>query len=300
MNRTSVIEIGSNSVKLLAARVANGAMQDVIEKVVITRLSEDMSDGIIKKAPLLRTVKAIKSLSALAKRSGSSSPSVFATAALRDAKNKTEALAEIKKATGFVVDVVCGKSEAKLSRIGATIGLSPAEAKNAAVVDVGGRTTELSIPPFFICAPAGAVRLKEELRLGERPDVEGLYAAMDAAAKILRKHAGRPARTRKAWNLIGVGGTFTTLARAMGRNIEALVAIEYKDLARMAVKLAVTNLKGREDIFKVEPGRADIIVEGAAIALAAAEMLNASKVVVSQRGARHGYLLRSSRSDRSD
>lgn len=295
MKLTSVIEIGSNSVKLLAARVSDGAMEDVIEKVVITRLSEDMSDGFIKKAPLLRTVKAIKSLSAFAKRSGSSSPFVFATAALRDAKNKTEALAEIKKATGFVVDVVCGKSEAKLSRMGATMGLSPAEAKNAAVVDVGGRTTELSIPPFFICAPTGAVKLKEELKLGERPDVDGLYAAMEAAGKILRRHAGRPARTRKSWNLIGVGGTFTTLARTMGRSIEVPVAIEYKDLSRMAVKLAVTNRKGREDIFGVDPGRSDIIVEGAAIALAAAEMLNVSKVVVSACGARHGYLLRSTK-----
>lgn len=145
----AAIDIGSNAVRLYFANVYDKNKHIVVEKASLIRiplrLGQDVFDiGYIsdtKRKELLQTVTAFKMLIDVYKPL---SYHTCATAAMREAANRDEIVAEILSKTQVAVHVIDGLEEARI--IGATdVVETDKKYKYTLYIDVGGGSTEISI-----------------------------------------------------------------------------------------------------------------------------------------------------------
>ena len=149
--RRAIIDIGTNTVKLLVADVNNGQVLPVVSKDATTRLGEGV-DQTQRLSPLAitRTVETLGHYVADAKQLGAESVAAFTTSAARDASNRDEFLAAVGNACGLDVQLISGEREAELIFRG--VCSDPAWSKERILVmDVGGGSTE------FIHGKAGVI-----------------------------------------------------------------------------------------------------------------------------------------------
>ena len=131
-----VIDIGSNSVRLMIS--VDGKTIDKYVKT--TRLAENMeADNNLQIDSIERTACAVSFFVDKAKEVGADKIYIFATAAVRQAKNKQVFLSQVKDLTSIDVDVIQGELEAKLGAMGALNGC------DGGIIDVGGASSEVMV-----------------------------------------------------------------------------------------------------------------------------------------------------------
>jgi len=299
--RLASIDLGSNTVRLLVAEVRPGARWRVVdEDQRVTRLGEGLAAaGRLSDAAMARTAATVTEFVARAARAGAARTRVVATSAVREAGNGRDFVSALERAAGVRVDVVSGEEEARLTVRGIAAGLGVAGAMLA--FDIGGGSTE------FTLARDGAVAATVSLRLGVVPLAErypfpgrvdpARYARLQDEVRE-RLAAGLPAGIRAAGvaDLVGTAGTVTTLA-ALDLGLVAYEAarVQGHRLPRAAVerlrdRLGALTVEERGALPCLEPGRADLIVPGVAIVLAALEVTGTAGVVVSDWGLREGIM----------
>lgn len=280
--RRAVIDIGTNTVKLLVADVTDGTVQPVLTCEAATRIGEGLHQTHrLAPAPIARTVAAIQQFINDARAAGAVDIHAFATSAVRDAANRDEFLA----ACPLPVEVLTGEREAALIFRGAAS--DPAWAsQRLLVLDVGGGSAELiqgtaARIEKLRSLPLGAVRLKEMF-----PDEE--FAAL---VQYLRQTLQPVVREFDAagCRLIGTGGGICVLARlATGQVDHAVLTLE--DLRAWVTRLHALPLPQRRQVPGLPPDRADIIVHGGMVFVTALELLGATHLTVSVRSLRYGAL----------
>ena len=285
--RRAVIDIGTNTVKLLVADVQDGRFETVVAKDTTTRLGEGV-DQTKRLAPraIDRTVNAIHDYVAGARALGAVDIVAFTTSAARDAVNCDEFLASARDRCGLSVQVISGEREAELIFRG--VASDPAWANESILVmDVGGGSAEFILGKTGVIEraqslPLGAVRLTEQYR--DRTFQELAASLRDVLHRSLRDY--QPGK----WRLVGTGGTIVTLARMKhGKMDHATLSVD--DLRAMVTSLDAMTLEQRKRVPGLPPERADIIVAGGAVFLFAMETLGALELTVSVRSLRHGALL---------
>ncbi len=253
----------------------------------------------------------------------------MATCAVREASNRKEFLALVRRWSGLKVKTISAKREAKFafSSAKASFELSKLHSGGAAIIDVGGGSTEVILTGCkhkaarmkrIFLLPVGAVRVTE--RFGG-PDV----AAMDRYEELLgfaRKTAKQTIweLDRRPGVLIGIGGTITALARlllAAGRGaanapgepngharlpggLEDAVQgmrITQDDVQSALLALRALDSSTRRDVPGMARDRADTIVGGLVIVLAVMERLGNPTLIVHVGGIRDGILRRSARKE---
>jgi exopolyphosphatase/guanosine-5'-triphosphate,3'-diphosphate pyrophosphatase len=202
VRRVGAIDIGTNSTRLLVAEESGGDIRTVATNLAITRLGEGIGSGTLLPAAMVRTAGVVESFFREARLLEADPVVAVATSAVRDAANRSDFLELVKKRTGLQIRVLSGTEEASYSYLGVVGGLS-AEQQATAVLDVGGGSTELSWKNSqgldTVSVNMGAVRLT----------LSRLPPAQMAAA--FRPHLIRLRETGVS-NLVGVGGTVTSLA----------------------------------------------------------------------------------------
>jgi exopolyphosphatase/guanosine-5'-triphosphate,3'-diphosphate pyrophosphatase len=202
----------------------------------------------------------------------------IATSAVRDAENGEAFLGEIEWSYGFSTRLLSGDEEAALTLRG--LG---AVAGGTLVVDIGGGSTELQVTGTELrtSLDVGCVRLTE--RFGE-----------DVGA--IREHVRGLLPELTAERAIGVAGTVTTLA-ALDLGLDAYDperihghAVSRAAVGALTERLAALTPEGRTALG-VEPGRAGVIVAGAAILLELMERYGLPELVASERDILHGAAL---------
>ncbi|MFB3098760.1 MAG: Ppx/GppA phosphatase family protein, partial [Acidimicrobiia bacterium] len=137
--RVSILDLGSNSFRLLVADVASeGAIHPVLRAREFLRLgSEIASDGSLAENVIKRAEGAAGHLAGLASRTGAEQSMAVATSAIRDASNSEEVVDRLQTAAGMPIRVIDGQEEARLSFLGAasSIALPPGP---HLVLDLGG------------------------------------------------------------------------------------------------------------------------------------------------------------------
>ncbi len=134
MNKFAVIDIGSNSVRLMF--VADGKV--LYKKLNTTRLGEGLvSSPLLTNEAIERTAEAVAGFYDEAKKDGAEEVYAFATAAARKAQNGQELVDRIYALRSLFVEIVSGEEEAKLGVLGA-LGKG-----DGIVVDIGGASTEI-------------------------------------------------------------------------------------------------------------------------------------------------------------
>lgn len=119
MNR-AIIDIGTNSVRLLEARKSETGEWDVVRKEInSTRLGEGMTESAsIADGSRHRTLKAIEEFAAMARSDGFTDIRAYGTSIMRDAKEGSEFADEITSTSGVPVRILSGREEAYYSYIG--------------------------------------------------------------------------------------------------------------------------------------------------------------------------------------
>jgi exopolyphosphatase/guanosine-5'-triphosphate,3'-diphosphate pyrophosphatase len=298
VTRVTVVDLGTNSTRLLVADVADGRVTEVARRLTITRLGEGVDAGrTLLPAAIERVERCLAEYRATADALGATRAVAVATSAVRDARNGREFLAAVEQRYGFPTRLLSGDEEALLTFAGVTAGRRVREP--TVVVDLGGGSTELIVGDdggvsYRASLELGCVRLTERF-LAHDPARADELAALRASVRAALEAAVPPnVRPRRA---IGVAGTVTTLA-----TLDLGLAEEEPDLLHghvlatawiesQARVLAATPLAQLRKRRGLHPGRAPVIAAGA---LAVAEILRLfglEELEVSEADILHGAAL---------
>lgn len=308
--RRAVIDVGTNSVKLLVADVRGGEVFPIFEDSEQTRLGRGFYETHeLQPDPVKETAKAVSTFSKLAKKHDATSIRVIATSAARDAKNSGDLTAAVEKASGLKVEIISGEQEADWAFHGVTTNPILAD-KPILILDVGGGSTEFILgcghEKFFRESfRLGTVRLLEKLPHSNPPAPEELPRLQKWLREFLQieiQPALEPALNRVKKDggivqLVGTGGTANILAR-MENKLDAYNRKKIED-ARLSLpqvqihlqRLWSLPLSKRKKIPGLPANRADVILTGVAIYEAVIEQFGFAKFRVSTRGLRFAALM---------
>jgi exopolyphosphatase/guanosine-5'-triphosphate,3'-diphosphate pyrophosphatase len=284
--RRAVIDIGTNTVKLLVAEVDGNQVVPVLSKDVTTRLGEgvDKSRRLLP-AAITRTVKAVGEFVVEARKLGAADVRALTTSAAREAVNRDDFLAGVRTACDLEVEVITGQREAELIFRG--VSSDPAwSSQPVLVLDVGGGSAE------FIQGEAGKIERSQSLPLGAVRLTEQFGDDFATLIAFLREtlHKSLTGYDLHNRRMIGTGGTVTTLARILSGKVDH-ASISQEEMRALVARLNALPLAERKKVPELPPERADIIVAGSATFMVAMELLGATDLTVSVRNLRYGALL---------
>ena len=281
MNKFAVIDIGSNSVRLMT--VADGKV--LYKRVNTTRLGEGIANTPLLKADAIeRSVVAVEAFFLQAKTEGAERVFAFATAAVRTAENGLSFVDAVKSRCGLDVEVVSGETEAELGITGA-LGT-----RDGGVIDVGGASTEI------VLAKGGKIVYKKSLPIGVVRLKDGCGRDMDKLVSTTKEYAtlfdvDLPKK------IYAIGGTATTLmAVALGlQEYDSKKVtgseISYSDICGMVEKFQKMTVEEIAKLPCMPKGRADVILGGAVLLRSVMEEKNLESLIVSDRDNLEGYAI---------
>jgi exopolyphosphatase/guanosine-5'-triphosphate,3'-diphosphate pyrophosphatase len=297
--RYAVIDVGTNSVKFhVGARHADGSMHTVVDRAEITRLGEGQGDdGLLAEEAIARTVDAIATMAAEARRGGPLDVVAIGTAGLRRAPNRAALVDAARARAAVTIDVVSGEEEARLAYVGATSALPSAEGL-LVVFDSGGGSTQFTFgrddrvdEQFSV--DVGAVRIAERFGLDAAVSTASLEAALGALASELGRLDGRP----RPDAIVAIGGTATNLAAVKHGlaqyepDVVHGTILDRAELDRQIELYRARSADERRQIVGLQPARADVILAGACIVRTILTQLKHESMTVSDRGLRHGVVI---------
>jgi exopolyphosphatase/guanosine-5'-triphosphate,3'-diphosphate pyrophosphatase len=309
----AVIDVGTNSVKLLVAQTNGRDVQPLLERSKQTRLGKGFYETReLKSEAIHATAQAVGEFAQLARQWDVATIRVIATSAARDAVNAAALTSAIENVSGLPVEIISGEQEASWAFRGVTtdpvFGSSP-----LLLLDVGGGSTEFILGQgeqthLARSFSLGTVRLMESLPQSDPPTREELLTCRQWVREFLERTVKpelEPAIAREVKldpehhkvSLVGTGGTATILAR-INASLETYdrERIEGARLSVTQVHEHVTQLWGvpldlRKKIVGVPDNRADIILTGVVIYEAVMEQFGFRELRVSTRGLRFAALM---------
>jgi exopolyphosphatase / guanosine-5'-triphosphate,3'-diphosphate pyrophosphatase len=301
--RRAVVDIGSNSTRLLIAEVDGGAVGDVLERrTEITRLAAGVdAQGRLGEEAMQRVYVVLDDYSARIKRYHADQAVAVLTSAVRDATNGQEFSDTVRTRWGIEPHILSGDDEARLTFLGATSERDPDDDTPTLVIDIGGGSTEFVIGTrremdFHVSNQAGVVRQTERHLHSDPPT----RAELDTLAEDVREIFARavPEEYRRAvGHAIAVAGTATQMAAiSQGLDpydpdrVEGHVLTD-AECRRILELLASKPLAQRRKVRGLHPDRAPTIVAGALILLEALAVFGLDEVEVSEHDIMRGAAL---------
>jgi exopolyphosphatase/guanosine-5'-triphosphate,3'-diphosphate pyrophosphatase len=292
----AVIDIGSNSVLLLVAeRRANGSLSILRDESTVARVAEGAStSGRLRPDAIERTLAVLRRYREIAGADGVAEIEAVATEGLRMADNAEEFLEPAASVLGSPVRLLSGDEEARLSY--RSVALEHPDVDPLRVLDIGGASTELVVGRGLEVEQAvshrlGSVRITEQLGDGHPPSADALARMHAHAREVLSSQPLQPHST-----LFGLAGTVTT-ATALLLGLErydrdrvdrTLVGIA--TLRSLLDRISSMTLAQLQAIPLIGVGRADVLVGGVTILIAALEHCGADMLMVRDRGLRYALL----------
>jgi len=284
--RVAVIDIGSNSIKLLvASRAPDGSLVEVRSHALDVRISK----GIGSERPRLdrnamaRGIVAVTSLAAEAKALGAARTLAVATSAVRDASNGQEFRDRARSATGIELRILTGPEEASLIGRGLTTDPALRSLRDFHVYDLGGGSLEcLSFRDrtleSAVSLPLGCVRLTEKFVAHPSAPLGGAASReIDRYGKDALAGSGFALPVPPGFAVVGTGGTLTTVCAVDAATLnvplaEANPLIEISLLRDILAKVASLDLAGRKAIRGLPHARADVFPAALVTLLALADL----------------------------
>jgi exopolyphosphatase / guanosine-5'-triphosphate,3'-diphosphate pyrophosphatase len=299
--RVAVVDIGTNSTRLLIAEVEQGQLRELERRTTVTRLGEGLeATGRLSDAAIGRVSEALATYREAIDQLGAERTVVVATSAMRDAENGPDFRDEIKRRFDLDARTISGDEEARLTFLGATAGRDVGA--ETLVIDIGGGSTEYVIgrpgvdPGFHVSTRMGSVRHTER-HLHDDPPTESELAALAQDARAIVE-ADVPAEIRERVGAgIAVAGTATSLA-AIDQELDPYdpervhgYRLSRASCKRLVARLAGLTLAERREVTGLHPDRAPTIVAGAGILLESMRAFGLDEVEVSEHDILHGAAL---------
>lgn len=290
----AVIDIGSNSGRIVVVEMSNGHLSTIADGRVPLRLATELKRGRLGGSAIERTVAAVRDFAAIASAVGASATVAVATSAVRESANADDLVARVRRETGVDVQIVSGADEARLSFVGAVNGLA---VNSGMLLDVGGGSVEVTTfrdraLKATWTLPLGALRMSQGFFEHDPPTTGEVRAMVDAVhAKLME--AQIPALAGGDV-LIGTGGSVRALAKIDRRErtwpIPKIHGYELSAgrVAGLAELLRDRSTAKRARMRGVNHDRADSIAAGALVTATVMRQVEASAIVVAGQGLREG------------
>jgi len=204
--RRAVIDVGTNSVKLLVADVAGQDIRPVREESKQTRLGHALYETRrLSPEAIAATAQAVGTFAGAARQCQTALIRVIATSAAREAVNSAELTAAIEQASGLKAEIISGEQEAAMGFQGVTTDARFADVP-LFLLDVGGGSSQFTLGQgshMSFCAsfPVGSVRLLEQFSPSDPPKTKELLDCRGWLRQFLQKEV-KP----RLGNELGAGG----------------------------------------------------------------------------------------------
>ena len=298
--RVAVVDIGTNSTRLLIADVASPGVYEVERRTTVTNMGRGVDHtGMLCSDAVEDVCQVIADYKAQYEEMGAERVMAIATSAVRDASNGEAFIAELRERFELDARMLTGEEEAHLTYRGATAHRP--EADPTLVVDIGGGSTELIVGTggdvgFHTSMQVGTIRQSERHLTSDPPDPHELEdLAGDIRNLIDRAIAAQPAG--QPTRAIAVAGTPTSLA-AIDQGLEPYnpervhgYHLGLQRIQHMLSRLSSLPLAERLRVPGLHPGRAPTIVAGTVILVQVMRAFGLKEIEVSELDILHGSAL---------
>jgi exopolyphosphatase/guanosine-5'-triphosphate,3'-diphosphate pyrophosphatase len=309
--RVAVVDIGSNSTRLLVADVdaGSGTVEELERRSTVTRLGHRVdSSGALDHDAIERVLGVLRDYRALIDKHGATANLAVLTSAVRDASNGAQFAQRVREDFQLDARVLSGDQEAQLTFLGAMSRRSPDDPDDnqpTVVVDIGGGSTEFVVgvqrqARFHTSLRAGVVRMSERHIHSDPPAPEELQAlAQDVHATLMQ---GLPPEQRAhVQHGIAVAGTATSAA-AIDLELDPYdparvngYVLELGTVELLLARLADLDEDQRRQVVGLNPDRAPTIVAGMILLQEAMRAFELEHVVVSEHDILYGGALQLAR-----
>jgi exopolyphosphatase/guanosine-5'-triphosphate,3'-diphosphate pyrophosphatase len=300
--RVAVVDIGTNSTRLLVADVEDGRCVERERRTIVTRLGEGVDrSGRLGEEPMGRVFAALDEYRAAIEALEVERTVAVLTSAVRDAANGEDFRRTVHDRYKLDAHTIPGAEEARLTFLGATAERDSGDGAPLVVVDLGGGSTELVVGSrgeveFSVSTQAGVVRHSERFLASDPPARAELEALAAEVQGIFVAQVPGDVRERTR-GMVAVAGTATSLA-AIDQSLEPYDPdrVHGHFLPRGRVeelrdRLAAMTEAERRHVAGLDPARAPTIVAGAAILLEALRAFGLDGFEVSEHDILHGAAL---------
>jgi exopolyphosphatase / guanosine-5'-triphosphate,3'-diphosphate pyrophosphatase len=300
MPRYAAIDIGSNSVRMMAAEVSHGETNVLAQDRQVTRLGESVfQSGRISNDALDFLVENLTRMAATYNRFEVVGVRAVATSAVRDASNQHEFLHRTSEALGANVEIISGSEEARLIHLGVEARW-PRPKERTLIADVGGGSAELIISQGgqlidAVSKPLGAVRLTELFLKTDPPREEELHRMtryIDEKLMPFHKQHG----VEKFDRVVATSATAAAIVSAANqiarskRDEADRLRASVGQIRELYTTLITRDVAARRKITGIGPKRAEIIVPGTAVFLRALEIFEHRSLYYCAAGVRDGII----------
>jgi exopolyphosphatase/guanosine-5'-triphosphate,3'-diphosphate pyrophosphatase len=302
--RVAVVDIGTNSTRLLIAEVtASGSVEELFRRSEVTRLGDRVdANGHLSDEAIERTCEVLDFYRRAIDEHSCQANLAVLTSAVRDASNGAEFTERVRSEFGLDARVLSGDEEAQLTYLGAMSSHEGSPSDPTVVIDIGGGSTEFVVghdhtAVFHASLQAGVVRMSERHIQTDPPAPEELQSlAQDTRAIFL---AGLPPQERASVvSGIAVAGT-ATAAAAIDQELDPYdprrvhgYPLMLATVELLLARLADMTEEQRRQVVGLHPDRAPTIVAGMILLSEAMRAFELDRVEVSEHDILYGAVLR--------
>jgi exopolyphosphatase/guanosine-5'-triphosphate,3'-diphosphate pyrophosphatase len=301
--RVAVVDIGTNSTRLLVAEVEAGRVtEELARESRVTRLGQGVdATGALAQEAMGRVFAVLNDYRRILDELEVERTTALLTSAVRDAANGEEFTQSVRDRYGLDARTIPGAEEAALTFLGAT-SERDADDGEVVVIDIGGGSTEVVVGrgrdvSFFVSMQVGVVRQTERHIESDPPEHDELVELADEVRSIVEDEV--PADVRARVNAaIAVAGTATSAA-AIDKGHEPYDPRETHghrmDLARldeMLSRLAQMPEEERREVAGLHPDRAPTIVAGLVVLIQVLRAFGLETVEISEHDILRGGALK--------
>jgi len=291
-----IIDIGSNTIRMAVYLIEGGHFEQLMKRKATVGLASYVEDGIMQPEGIDKAVETLLEYKKFLYCFKITQVTAFTTAALRNAKNSSQAVGEIEHRTGIKIQVISGDEEATLDFIGATHSLNNS---SGLLIDIGGGSTEIVTYrdrqiQYKTSLPIGSLGFAKKYVSGILPTMQECMEMHGEAEATIG--ASADFMTISEAEIVGIGGTFKGACalnnelfnlpavnrRLETKNIRTLISNFVSDMG-MTQKMAIT-------LMRSVPERLNTIIPGLIIASVLSRRFQSHWITYSDSGVREGYI----------
>ena len=301
--RVAVVDIGSNSTRLLIADIEGGRVTaELVRRSEVTRLGAGVdADGRLRDDAMERVYATLDQYAARIEQHGCDRAVAVMTSAVRDSANGAQFAATVGDHYHLAPHILSGDQEAQLTFLGATSERDPDDRTPTLVFDIGGGSTEMVIGAgtevaFHVSTQAGVVR-QTERHIDTDPPTEDQQRELSDDVRGILAAAVPVAHREGVAHAIAVAGTATSLA-AIAQELDPYdparvhgYVIGLGECQRILARLAAIPLEQRRQVAGLHPDRAPTIIAGVLIFEQVMGLFGIERVEISEHDILRGAAL---------
>ncbi|GAB6077260.1 Ppx/GppA phosphatase family protein [Desulfurobacterium crinifex] len=281
MKKVAVVDIGSNTVKLVVYRVKGKKIEKIYSDSIYVRLLNYLKNGKLTEEGILKLEIVLKDFREKVEEFQPNCTIAFATYVVRAAENRKELLERIEEY--FNVEVLSGEEEAYYSALGALLDV---KVKKGLLFDIGGGSLEIceivdSKPESCKSYPLGTLSFKDYVKNGYVEDEIGIRRQIRVLVNPY------DFKIYESEILIGVGGSIRPLRKIAGKR-----RIKRKQLKEVVEKIKKMKPIEITESYGIPVERAKTVTVAAIVVLELMDIFKVKELVISKSGIREGIVFK--------